>query len=143
MAFAKFLAANKIDTDMRRWTEQEYAQAIGVTDRTLRAWKQLPGFWALVSELVPETLHKYIPAMMQVQISKALKGSNDSAKLVMNQADRLKSEKQQVEHEMGENMMDVFGMMRKKAEILDGEFTEADAGTDRVDGVERPANLPS
>lgn len=143
MAYARFQAANKVDANMVKWTEEEYAKATGITDRTLRSWKHLPGFWQLVSELVPDTLHKYIPAMMQVQVKKALEGTNDSLRLVLNQADRLKSEKQQVEHEMGENMMDVFGMMREKARIIDGDFTEANTGANPVDGGERTANLPT
>lgn len=117
IAYARFLAANKVDVDMRKWTEAEYAEAVGVTDRTLRTWKRLPGFWALVSELVPDTLHKFVPAMMQVQIKKALGGNTESLKLVLNQSDRLKGDKQV--HEAGESLIELVELMRNRKQAVD------------------------
>lgn len=125
MAYARFLAANKTDSDMRRWTEAEYSKAVGVSDRTFRAWKQLPGFWGLVSELAPDTIHKFIPQIMQVQIKEALSGDLNSAKFLLNQADRLKGDKSTVD--AGDNLVELVELMRNRKQVIDVEFTDTPA----------------
>jgi hypothetical protein len=64
-------------------TEEEFAQQIGVTDRTLRRWKQLPGFWDGVRNEARANLKAAIGRIYHALIAEAEGGSFQHLKLAL------------------------------------------------------------
>lgn len=64
-------------------TEEEFAQQIGVTDRTLRRWKQLPGFWDGVRNEARANLKAAIGRIYGALIQEAESGNFQHIKLAL------------------------------------------------------------
>ena len=64
-------------------TEQEFAKQIGVTDRTLRRWKQLPGFWNGVRDEARANLRSAIARIYNALIKEAEAGNFQHIKLAL------------------------------------------------------------
>lgn len=64
-------------------TEAKFAVQIGVTDRTLRRWKQIPGFWDGVRDEARATLKASIANIYNALIKEAEAGSYQHIKLAL------------------------------------------------------------
>lgn len=64
-------------------TEAEFAAQINVTDRTLRRWKQLPGFWDGVKNEARANLRSAIGSIYNALIKEAVAGSFQHQKLAL------------------------------------------------------------
>jgi len=64
-------------------THEEFADAIGVTSRTLRNWKKLPGFWPAVWELAEWHLSDWLPDIFDALGRKAAGGDVGAMRLAL------------------------------------------------------------
>ena len=79
LEYIDWLAQSKYDRVPT--TEQFFAAKINVTDRTLRRWKQLPGFRQAVTQRAREFLGSDLPEIYGALRREAVKGSFAHIKL--------------------------------------------------------------
>lgn len=78
-------------------TEQLLAKEIGVTDRTLRRWKNLPGFREAITQRAREFLNENLPEIYGALQREAIKGNFQHIRLALELTGEY-AEKQRVEH---------------------------------------------
>lgn len=89
--FIDFVASGQRGLDLRKKSYQEFAESIGVDRSTLYNWRNsIQGFWDLVAERSDTVLSCRVPQILNAMLAKALKGDVAAAKLLLNQAGRLK-----------------------------------------------------
>lgn len=81
LRYIDWLAASKYERSPM--TEQLFAAEIGVTDRTLRRWKQLPGFRRAVTQRAREFLGDDLPEIFGALRREAIKGNFNHIKLAL------------------------------------------------------------
>ena len=64
-------------------THEELADALGLTSRTLRNWKKLPGFWPAVWELAEWHLSDWLPDIFDALGRKAAGGDVGAIRLAL------------------------------------------------------------
>jgi hypothetical protein len=81
LRYIDWLAASRYER--RPITEQLLAGELGVTDRTLRRWKQLPGFREAITQRARELLGDDLPEIYGALRREAIKGSFPHIKMAM------------------------------------------------------------
>ena len=81
LRYLDWLAASRYER--RPVTEQLLAAEIGITDRTLRRWKQLPGFRAAITQRARELLGDDLPEIYGALRREAVKGNFQHIKLAL------------------------------------------------------------
>lgn len=99
--YVKYLAAGRQSTSGKKYTEEQFAELIGVNPATLWRWRQKPEFKKLVLDESMTRLVEFIPAMNKAMVRKAIeKGDVQAYMAIMRQAELLKAEKQEIKHEV-------------------------------------------
>ena len=89
--FINFVASGQLNLDLKKQSYQEFAQSLGVDRSTLYSWRRtIPDFWVIVAERTNAIVDKRIPKIMNAMFAKAMRGDVNAAKLLLNQAGRLK-----------------------------------------------------
>lgn len=81
LRYIDWLAASRYERSPS--TEQLLAREIGVTDRTLRRWKHLPGFKQAIRQRAREYLGEDIPEVYAALRREAIKGNFNHIKLAL------------------------------------------------------------
>jgi putative insertion element HTH domain-containing protein len=90
--FIDFVASGQLNLDLKRRSYEEFAKSLGVDRTTLYNWrKTIPGFWDKVASRSNSIVDRRLPKIMNALLAKALKGDVAAAKLLLNQAGRLKA----------------------------------------------------
>jgi hypothetical protein len=76
-------------------THKTIAKKAGISDRTLRRWKRLPGFWDAVEERTKEYLKENLPKMLHALMKEAKKGKVKHGKLILEYLEKLRD---RIEH---------------------------------------------
>lgn len=95
LRYIDWLAASKYERSPM--TEQLFAAEIGVTDRTLRRWKQLPDFREAVTKRARELLGDDLPEIYGALRREAGKGNFQHIKLALEMTGEY-TERQTIEH---------------------------------------------
>ena len=64
-------------------TKEEWAETLGVTDRTLRRWERLPGFYDAVFQLAGIHLDARLPEVLGRLADLAVEGDLDAIRLAL------------------------------------------------------------
>lgn len=81
LEYIEWLAQSRYDRSPS--TEQLFASRIGVTDRTLRRWKLLPGFRGAITQRARELLGEDLNEIYGALRREAIKGSFNHIKLAL------------------------------------------------------------
>ena len=134
------------DGSVNRMTITECASLLGVNDNTLRRWKKdIDRFQEFVSWRRSVIYSdKVVSSAWTATALKAAKGDDAAVERILTNFDpKYKSPKQTHELEIGDNLAEIFGIMRKEAQIIDGDYTESDSRAEIMDGTERATDIPS
>lgn len=82
-------------------TNQEFGRMIGVTDRTLRRWKELPGFWDQVRNTAREAFRQHIADYYSALAREAAKGSFQHLRLALEMTGEIQPEDKGVNINIG------------------------------------------
>ena len=78
-------------------TEALLAQSLGITDRTIRRWKEQPEFTDAITARARELLNSDLPQIYAAMVREALKGNFQHIKLAFEMTGEY-SPKQEIEH---------------------------------------------
>lgn len=97
----KFLAANKTDTKGNKWNIENFCSGVLKVDpATFYRWQSKQEFRMAVLEETMGRVTQFVPAMVQAQVSKAVKRQDTPAFMaIMRQAGVLKSDKVETKNE--------------------------------------------
>ncbi len=96
-----YLAANKTDTNGNKWSIEDFCEKVlKVHPATFYRWQSEPSFRMAVLEETMGRMTQFVPAMVQAQISKAIKKQDTPAFMaVMRQAGIIKADKTEAKTE--------------------------------------------
>jgi hypothetical protein len=96
--YIDFVASGQIDFEGKKVSYEEFALSISVDRSTLYNWQKIiPNFWDEVANRSDKFINRYVPKVINAMIAKSLKGDVSAAKLILNQAGRLKPLKKEEE----------------------------------------------
>jgi hypothetical protein len=89
--YIDFVASGQMDFEGKKISYVDFALSINVDRSTLYNWqKVIPNFWDEVATRSDMFINRYVPKVINAMIAKSLKGDVSAAKLILNQAGRLK-----------------------------------------------------
>lgn len=137
--WVNFRACNGIrfteDGDATRMTVASCASWLGVGVQTLYDWQNRIPRFAELKAWRRQQLYgdKVVDKTWSAVAMKAALGEFQHADLILRNFDpNYKSPKQTQELEVGDNMAEIFNLMRQKAQVIDGEYSEPDPTTEAL-----------